>query len=409
MSKDNSRRVAEATARSSYGRLLSILAARTRDIAGAEDALAEAFATALRVWPERGVPDNPSAWLLTTARRQVGAVRRHNVVKANAETVIEMIYDELGDRSDNDFKDERLRLLFVCAHPAIDVNIRSALMLQSVLGLNADRIGRAFLIPGQTMGQRLVRAKSRVRDAGIPFETPDPEEMPERLADVLEAIYGAFGVGWDDMHDYIETGRDLVNEALYLARLVTSALPDEPEPKGLLALMLYCEARRPARLDESGHFVPLSDQDTTLWRQPMILEAEALLQRAAAFGQPGRFQTEAAIQSVYAQRAVTGVVNGRAIIKLYDYLDHLTGTIGAALGRAVAHADHGDAGEALAILNGLPGRAVTSHQPYWVAQAHVLEVLGRKIEASEAREKAIALTSDPAQLDFLMKQRRFNG
>jgi RNA polymerase sigma-70 factor, ECF subfamily len=259
---------AETVAHRSYGRLLALVAQRTRDIAAAEDALAEAFARAMAVWPRTGVPDRPEAWLLTVARRAAGHGARHAAVRDAAREALAMLREEVDDRAPEAIPDARLKLLFTCAHPAIDPGVRTALMLQVVLGLDAVRIGAAFVVPAATIGQRLVRAKAKIRHAGIPFETPEAAQLPERLQDVLEAIYAAYGAGWDGLDEAEERAGPLVEEALFLGRLVVAMLPEEPEPKGLLALMLHCEARRPARRGPDGEYVPLLGQDQGKWLGP---------------------------------------------------------------------------------------------------------------------------------------------
>ncbi len=209
---------------------------------------------------------------------------------------------------ETNYPDERLKLLFVCAHPAIDPGMHTPLMLQAVLGLDAVRIAGAFLVSPKTMGQRLVRAKTKIRDGGIRFEVPERQQLPQRLDAVLEAIYAAFGIGWDDMAGADQHGRGLTEEAIWLARVLLELMPGEAEVQGLLALMLHCEARRAARRDRDGRYVPLSEQDPKLWSLPLIEEAERHLAEASKYGRPGRFQLEAAIQSVHAERARGGRV-----------------------------------------------------------------------------------------------------
>ncbi len=398
MSLEGAHKAAELTARSSYGRLLSIITARTRDVAAAENALAEAFARALESWPKTGVPDSPEAWLITTARRVAGHDARRTATRTGAKPALEILYEEMEARDMTDFPDDRLKLLFACAHPAIDPAARTPLMLQCVLGLTAEAIGRAFLIPGPSMGQRLVRAKTRLRDAGIPFRTPDPSDLPERLEDVLAAIYAAFGAGWD-MVDGGEAGAGLTNEALYLGQLVMQMLPDEPEPKGLFALMLYCEARRPARRDKAGAYVPLSDQPRDLWLEELVIEAETLLSLAARVGRFGRFQTEAAIQSVHMSTRQGEPPDALALTQLYDLLVGRRPTIGALVSRALAHGDlHGPATGAR-LLDALPESDVKAYQPWWAARLHLARRLGEPCETY--RVQALLLTSDDAARRYL--------
>ena len=250
-------------ARRSYGKLVAFLAARTRDVAGAEDALSEAFATALVEWPAKGVPRTPEAWLLTVARRKlIDAARRRQTAEAGAATLA-LWESTRGVETDEpmEIPDERLRLMFACAHPALEAGIRAPLILQTILGFDAATIANAFLVAPATMGQRLVRAKSRIRQAGIPFRIPERDELPERLGAVLEAIYAIYAEGWSDPAGTQAKTRGLAEEALWLGKLVVSLLPDEPEALGLLSLMLHADARRAARRDAEGRFVPLDQQD----------------------------------------------------------------------------------------------------------------------------------------------------
>src|SRR6266851_4303610 len=246
--QENTHRTIERVARESYGRLVAYLSSHTRDVAGAEDALSEALVAALTAWPRDGMPQNPEAWLLTTARRALIDVMRHQqVVLASEPTLLLLKEDSTEATLSTTFPDERLKLLFVCAHPAIDPAMHTPLMLQTVLGLDAARIAQAFLIAPKTMGQRLFRAKTKIRSGGIPFEIPQERDLPERLDAVLEAIYAAFGLGWDDMVGADQRGRDLAVEAMWLARVLLQLMPGEAEVRGLLALLLHCEARRSAR------------------------------------------------------------------------------------------------------------------------------------------------------------------
>src|SRR5262245_15275627 len=304
---EEARRIIEEVARSSYGRLLAYLSSRTRDLAGAEDALGDALVSALTTWPRDGVPQNPEAWLLTAARnRLVDRARQTRVREDHADTLGLLLGGSGGTGSGDEFPDERLKLFFVCAHPAIDPSLHTPLMLQTVLGLDAARIAQAFLVQPAAMGQRLVRAKKKISEAGIPFEVPPERDRPARLAAVLEAVYAAYGIGWDEAVGADPRGRDLVSEAVWLARALRQQMPGEPEARGLLALMLFCEARQSARRTASGAYVPLSEQDPAKWSIAMIREAEVELSAAARMGRIGRFQLEAAIQSVHCERAWTG-------------------------------------------------------------------------------------------------------
>lgn len=397
-------RAAERVARESYGRLVAILAAQDRDIAAAEDALADALATALAVWTTRGVPSNPEGWLVTTARNIRRNVARGSAVRNRAEPEVLRRIEEAQDKPEpSPLADERLGLMFVCAHPAIDPAARTPLILQTVLGIDAARIARAFLVPPATMSQRLVRAKARIRDSGLPFSLPEPDDLPARLEAVLDAIYAAFGAGWDGL-DTTDDPAALTGEAMWLARLIVEQLPAEPEPKGLLALMLYCTARRPARRDAEGRFVPLDRQDARLWDRTMVIEAEGLLTRAAQAGRFGRFQCEAAIQSVHIQRPITGRLNLGALRALYELLVRQTGSLGARIGHAVVLAEAGDPQAAAEMLDALPQDRIAHHQPWWVARARVAALAGDPAGQGDALRRAIELTEDAAVKNFLEEQ-----
>lgn len=399
-------RAVERVARDSYGRLVAFLAARSRDVAGAEDALADAFQSALETWPRTGVPDKPEAWLLVAARHRLIDKARHGKVHALSVPLILAATDEAHEVAEHHttFPDERLKLMFVCAHPAIDVTARTPLMLQCVLGLDAARIASAFLVKPATMGQRLSRAKAKIRDAGIAFEVPAAKELPERLDAVLEAIYAIYGVGWEDVAGADTRLKGLATEAITLGRLLLQLMPYDPEVLGLLALMLYCEARHPARLDAKGAYVPLSQQDPTQWTWPMIAEANALLIEAQQARQIGHFQLEAAIQSVHARRGMTGVTDWDEIALLYEGIVRTAPTSGALIGRAAAILHARGAAPALATLEAMPASLSDSYQPYWALAAHLYETLGRLGEARSAYERAIGLCENAPMREFLIQR-----
>ena len=312
-------RTIERVARESYGRLVAYLSVHTHDLASAEDALSEALVSALKAWPRDGLPQNPEAWLLTTARHSLIDVIRHQRVVLASEPTLALLKENSPEANlSTEFPDERLKLLFVCAHPAIDPAMHTPLMLQTVLGLDAGRIAHAFLVPPKTMGQRLFRAKTKIRDGGIQFEIPQERDLPERLDAVLEAIYAAFGISWDDMFGIDPRGRDLAEEAIWLARVLLQLMPSEAEVQGLLALMLHSESRRSARRALDGRYVPLSEQDPKQWSLPLIEEAERHLAEGFKRGRSGRFQLEAAIQSVHSERAHTDRTDWAAIVLFYE-------------------------------------------------------------------------------------------
>jgi len=399
-------RAVERAARDSYSRLIAFLAARSRDVAAAEDALSDAFHSALETWPRTGVPERPEAWLLTAARRRMIDSARHARVQVAALPTLLAIADEAQELVVNalQFPDERLKLLFICAHPAIDAAARTPLMLQTVLGLSAARIASAFLVQPAAMGQRLSRAKTRIRDAGIAFDLPKASELPTRLDAVLEAIYAAYGSGWDDIAGADPRRHGLALEATDLGRLLLQLMPDEPEVQGLLALMLYCESRRDARRGATGCYVPLSQQDEKRWSQPMIDEAESLLALASRAGRIGRFQLEAAIQSVHARRVLTGHTDWEAIALFYEGVVRVAPTIGALVGRAAAIAQARGADAGWALLEAIPAQTVVSYQPYWALAAHLLTRMQRMTEAKAARDRAIGLCEDPTMREFLVNE-----
>jgi RNA polymerase sigma-70 factor (ECF subfamily) len=395
------RRAAERTARASYGRLVAYLAARSGDIAAAEDALADAFAAALETWPSRGVPDAPEAWLLTAARRRMVDAARHAQVRDAWAPALAL--EARATPTDTDFPDDRLKLLFVCAHPAIDAAARAPLMLQTVFGFDAARIAPAFLTSPAAMAQRLVRAKTKIRDAGIAFAVPEARELPARLDGVLEAIYAAYGSAWDDVAGADPRHRGLAEETIWLASLTAWLLPKEPEALGLVALLLYCEARRAARRAGDA-FVPLSHQDTARWSRPMIEQAEAALSAAARLGRRGRFQLEAAIQSAHVARRCTGQPAWSEIALLYEGLVREAPTLAALVGRAAAVAEAVAAGAGLELLDAIDPHDAATYQPYWALRAHLLTRDGR-VDAGAAYDRAIGLAEDPAVRAWLARRR----
>ena len=396
----------EAVARTAYGRLVAYLAARSGDVAAAEDALSDAFAAALHRWPTDGVPEKPEAWLLHAARNRMIDVARHNQVRQKSEPLLRLLADEAENVAavQPNFPDERLKLLFVCAHPAIEAAARTPLMLQTVLGLAAARIASAFLVSPAAMGQRLVRAKTKIRDAAIPFRVPDQPEWAERLSFVLDAIYSAYTAGWESLIDTGSTHSALAGEAIAIGRTLVQLMPAEPEARGLLALMLHCEARRAARYTREGEFVPLDQQDTALWSRPTIDEAEQHLRAAAAFARTGRYQLEAAIQSLHAHRAVTGMIDWQEIALLYEGLVRLAPGVGARVGRAVALAQAGEVSAGLVALDEIPAERAADYQPWWAARGHLLVRLQRTAEAEHAFIRAASLTEDPALRAYLLKR-----
>jgi RNA polymerase sigma-70 factor (ECF subfamily) len=400
------RSTVDAVARRSYGKLVAFLAARTRDLAAAEDALAEAFASALADWPRHGCPSNPEAWLMTAARRKViDAARRRRTVEATTGH-LQLLAEELNAAAlDAPIPDRRLALMFACAHPAIEAGVRAPLMLQVVVGLDAKVIAPAFLVSPAAMAQRLVRAKNKIRQAAIPFRVPERDELSSRLDTVLDAIYAAFAEGWTDPEGTDAARRELTSEALFLARLVTELLPQQPEALGLVALMLHAEARRRARRGADGEYVPFAEQDMSLWDWETIKEAEMLLRRASALGSPGRFQIEAAVQSAHVHRRHTGHANWAEVVQLYDALYALTGSPVVAINRALAIAELHGAGPALEAMHLVAAdRRLADYQPWWAARAELLARAGAYDDSRRAYQVAIGLERDPAVRRFLQRR-----
>jgi RNA polymerase sigma-70 factor (ECF subfamily) len=402
---------AEAAARRSYGKLVAFLAARTRDLAAAEDALAGAFESALRDWPGHGVPACPEAWLMTAAKRGlIDAARRrmtHDAAAADLLLFAELTNDD-SDAAEarRAIPDDRLLLMFACAHPAIERNMRAPLMLQTILGFDAATIASAFLVAPTAMAQRLVRAKAKIKRAGIPFGLPGHDDLAERLDAVLEAIYAVYTEGWSDPAGTEARRRNLAEEGIWLGRLVAVLLPDEPEALGLLALMLHAQARRAARRDAEGGYVPLAEQDPRLWDTQLIDTAEGLLLRAAAMGTFGRYQLEAAVQSAHVIRRRTGCTDWAAIVQLYDALAVLTGSPVVAINRAVALAETHGAAAGLAALDAVgTDPRLADYQPYWAARAGLLARSGARAAADAAYHRAIGLEADPAVRHFLQRRR----
>ena len=398
----------ELIARNSYGKLLAFLAAWSGDVASSEDALAEAFERALALWPSEGVPKNPDAWLMRAAKNRLTDRFRHLKVVGDSRIEIEFRESERRERiTDETWPDERLKLLFVCAHPAIDEAVHTPLMLQTVLGLEAKTIASSFLVSPASMAKRLVRAKAKIMEARIPFEVPSSEKLAPRLDAVLEAIYAAYGTSWDLFRGEEASNDSLSDESLYLSEILSQLLPREPEALGLHALILFCQARHKSRRTASGAFIPLEKQDPSLWDQRMIERAEGMLHSAAVLKRLGRFQLEAAIQSAHVARIQNGADNWASVVQLYDAVVSLSPSTGAQLARvsAILEASGAAAAETqLARLESEHESTLRSYQPYWALKAEIQIRSGLLAEAKQSLQTAVGLSIDPGLRSYLLEK-----
>jgi RNA polymerase sigma-70 factor, ECF subfamily len=391
---------AARVARSSYGRLLALLASRYSDISLAEDALADAFRLALEHWPRDGVPDNPEGWLMTTAKN-----RRLDVLRRTTRSPVVAV-EELPDAIDEDAEDreaipdKRLQLMFVCAHPAIDASVHTPLMLQVVLGFESADIGRAFLTSPAALQQRLVRAKRKIKDSGISFSLPDRHVMPERIDAVLEAVYGAYALSWQSSSD----GRDMTGEAQFLSQLLAQLLPQEPEILGLDAILCFIQSRKPVR-GAVARYIPLHEQDASLWDAALVARGEANLLAASRLKKIGRYQLEAAIQHAHVRRVRDRVPAWPAVLALAEGLCRMFPTAGAHAERIAALAEVKGPRLALNELESFQASLETAFQPIEALRADLLARLGESGEARKAYDKAISITVEP-QLRAWLAERR---
>ena len=405
----------ERVFRAEHGRAVAVLVRAFGDIDAAEDAVQDAFTAAVRRWPADGLPPSPAGWIITTARNRAIDRLRREASRSDKHAQAAMLLD--GEQhsgvpgpagaagpgaKDAPVRDDRLRLIFTCCHPALGTGVRVALTLRLLGGLTTAEIARAFLVPEKTMAQRLVRAKAKIRDARIPYRVPGEAELPERLRAVLAVVYLIFNEGYATSSGGALVRENLCAEAVRLGRLLAELMPDEPEVLGLLALMLLTESRRPARTSADGGLVLLSDQDRRRWDHVLIAEGQAIVRQCLRRGQPGRYQIQAAINAVHSDAPTAAATDWRQILVLYDQLLALDPSPVVALNRAVAVAEVEGPDAALAVVDRLD---LDGYRLFHAIRADLFRRLGRGTEAARAYEEAIARTGNAAERAFLQRRR----
>jgi RNA polymerase sigma-70 factor, ECF subfamily len=386
--------------RREYGRAVAVLVRQLRDISLAEEAVQDAFTIALARWPDEGIPSAPAGWIITTARhRAIDRLRREASRDEREAVAMEMIH--VDDTAAHEVHDDRLRLIFTCCHPALSSEAQVALTLRLLGGLATPEIARAFLVAEATLGQRISRAKAKIRDAGIPYRVPDAAELPARLRSALTVVYLIFNEGYTATSGDALVRGALCDEAVRLGRLLVELLPDEPEALGLLALMLLVDARREARVGADGEFVRLEAQDRALWDRARIAEGQALLRECLRRNRPGVYQLQATIQAVHSDAADSAATDWRQILEIYDALYALTPTAVIALNRAVAVAQIEGAAAALKVIESLD---LDRYHLFHAVRADLLRRLDRDAEAAEAYQRAIAICGNEREKEFMVAQ-----